>query len=116
MDFIKTYNKELTTITNSIAQNLGSEANNRYMLNGNGSADVDYCVQRIPVDILLIHPPTEGEIVLVDIGSGWGACAKQFALLGYKVYSIDIDQRHLDFQKNDFCRMPPVDTFVYQYW
>ena len=41
--------------------------------------------------------------VVVDLGSGFGACAKQLAMLGYKVYSVDKDKEHIKYQKNNFC-------------
>jgi len=91
----------------------------RAMLNGNGSSNIDYCqldIENLIPLLLYIHPPTKGDVTVVDIGSGWGSCAKQLALMGYKVYSIDIEQDHLDFQKGNFCKMPAIDTFLYQYW
>jgi precorrin-6B methylase 2 len=120
IDFLQPYSKGLEQNLSAFSnrENEGSD-DNRPMLNDNGSASIDYCQldteNQIPL-LLYIHPPTRANVVIIDIGSGWGTCAKQLALLGYKVYSIDIDQHHLDFQKNNFCKMPAIDTFLYQYW
>ncbi len=88
------------------------------MLNGMGGSSKHYCplTDYNFIPYLLTYIPPEGNRVLVDAGSGWGACSKQLALLGYKVYSIDIDSGHIDFQKKDFCNAPDKHTFIYNYW
>ena len=88
------------------------------MLNGMGGASKQYCslTDYNFFPYLLTYMPPEGNRVVLDVGSGWGACSKQLALLGYKVYSIDIDSNHIDFQKKDFCNAPDEHTFIYNYW
>lgn len=88
------------------------------MLNGMGGASKQYCslTDYNFIPYLLTYMPPKGNRVVVDAGSGWGACSKQLALLGYKVYSIDIDGSHIDFQKKDFCNAPDEHTFIYNYW
>ena len=88
------------------------------MLNGMGGASKQYCslANYNFFPYLLTYMPPEGNRVVLDVGSGWGACSKQLALLGYKVYSIDIDSNHIDFQKKDFCNAPDEHTFIYNYW
>jgi hypothetical protein len=70
------------------------------MLNGMGGASKQYCslTDYNFFPYLLTYMPPEGNRVVLDVGSGWGACSKQLALLGYKVYSIDIDSNHIDFR------------------
>ena len=88
------------------------------MLNGMGGASKQDCSLTNDnfIPYLLTYMPPERDRVVVDAGSGWGACSKQLALLGYKVYSIDIDSGHIDFQKKDFCNAPDEHTFIYNYW
>ena len=88
------------------------------MLNEEGSASKEYCglTPENKMIFLAIPSVSSNKGVVVDIGSGWGACSKQLALLGYKVYSIDKDKRHIQFQKDDFCRMPGEYTFLHKYW
>lgn len=120
INFLEPYNKGLgQNLLATIDRNEQGSKDNQAMLNRNGSASVDYCQldnENLILLLLYIYPPKQGDFVIVDIGSGWGPCSKQLALLGYKVYSIDIEQRHLDFQKDNFCTMPLPDTFLYQYW
>ena len=49
--------------------------------------------------------------IVVDIGSGLGGWTRVMTFLGYKVFSIDKDQRHLDFQKRNFCNIEK-NTFL----
>lgn len=123
INFLKPYSKGLEQNFNSYIKRTYNKTLNDTMpmFNSNGSASTKYCQldlgQTFQIPLLLhTHPPTKDSVVVIDIGSGWGACSKQLALLGYKVYSVDIDQRHLDFQKSNFCEMPATDTFLYQYW
>lgn len=91
---------------------------NAPMSNGHGSSHQNYCAlddQNILLYLLNLYPPSDN-IKVIDIGSGWGDCSKQLALLGYKVYSVDIDQSHLDYQKHHFCDTVSKNSFIYQYW
>ena len=55
------------------------------------------------MDVLLkTHPPTE-DSVIIDIGSGLGACSRHLALLGYTVYSIDSHFMIMTQQLAHFC-------------
>ena len=120
INFLKYYNDGLGQIFTSYSIRAKSGSlDNRPMLNDHGSASTSYCQLDIENQVPLLlhtHPPDKNDVVVVDIGSGWGACSKQLALLGYKVYSIDKDQRHLKFQEDNFCTMPAPDTFLYHYW
>ena len=49
--------------------------------------------------------------IVVDIGSGLGGWTRVMTFLGYKVFSIDKDQMHLDFQKRNFCNIAK-NTFL----
>jgi 16S rRNA A1518/A1519 N6-dimethyltransferase RsmA/KsgA/DIM1 with predicted DNA glycosylase/AP lyase activity len=55
--------------------------------------------------ILKEHPPTKDSVV-IDIGSGWGRCTRYLALLGYTVYSIELDRRMQQIQEDVFCDFP----------
>lgn len=68
-----------------------------------------------PLYFLKYHSPQESK-VLVDIGSGWGTCAKLMAHLGYKVYSVDLDEKHLEYQREHFCDIPDKDSFLNIFW
>jgi len=102
---------------------LGDEApfgfsNNVRMLNDMGGAIPHHCslTNYNFIPYLLFYFSPKNTSTVLDLGSGWGACTKELALLGYKVYSIDIDKRHLDFQKNNFCTAPDNHTFLYNHW
>jgi len=89
------------------------------MLNDNGSASQEIChlIQSNQLLYLLQELPPENGRIVIDIGSGWGTCVKPLALLGYTVYSIDKDIRHIDYQRGSgFCTPPGEDSFLYQYW
>ena len=55
--------------------------------------------------ILKEHPPTKDNII-IDIGSGSGACSRLLALMGYTVYSIDRTLGMISSQKDHFCDFP----------
>ena len=55
--------------------------------------------------ILKEYPPTKDNII-IDIGSGTGACSRLLALIGYTVYSIDSTLGMVSLQKNNFCDFP----------
>jgi cyclopropane fatty-acyl-phospholipid synthase-like methyltransferase len=55
--------------------------------------------------ILKEHPPTNDSVV-IDIGSGWGRCTRYLALLGYTVYSIELNREMQQIQENKFCDFP----------
>jgi 2-polyprenyl-3-methyl-5-hydroxy-6-metoxy-1,4-benzoquinol methylase len=89
-----------------------------YMLNDYGSASKKHC--RLNVDnhilYLLHYYKPNKNIKILDIGSGWGACSKELALLGYTVYSVELDKRHIDYQKEHFCDNFQEDSFEYEYF
>lgn len=124
IEYLKPYNSGLGVIAEfyieaARKQSLGLEdADNRPMANNNGSASLSTCqldsLNIMPL-ILYMHP-SDKKPVVVDIGSGWGACSQQLALLGYKVFSIDPSPYHLQFQKDNFCISPSHNTFIHQYW
>lgn len=88
------------------------------MANNNGSSSLSTCqldsLNIMPL-ILYMHPSNKKPVVM-DIGSGWGACSQQLALLGYKVFSVDPSPVHLQSQKDNFCKPPSHNTFIHQYW
>ena len=88
------------------------------MLNKMGGSSKHYCplTEYNFTPYLLLHFPPQNGKVVVDLGSGWGSCSKQLALLGYTVYSVDIDQGHLNFQKSNFCTIPDHHTFIHNHW
>jgi 2-polyprenyl-3-methyl-5-hydroxy-6-metoxy-1,4-benzoquinol methylase len=95
-----------------------SSSNATPMLNGMGGSHTSYCPlssENLLPFLIANIPPSKYRKIL-DAGSGWGACSKQLALLGYKVYSIDKDKRHIEFQKRDFCALPPPHSFIFNYW
>jgi len=124
VEYIKPYNSGLGRIAafhveSARQKNLGLEdADNRPMANHNGSASLGICqldwLNIMPL-VLYMHPADDKPVV-VDIGSGWGACSQQLALLGYKVFSVDPSPDHLQFQKDNFCTPPSHNTFIHQYW
>jgi len=72
--------------------------------NQNGESSNKNCTLS-PKEIIDLHDnylPSSYPVV-VDLGSGFGACAKQLAMLGYKVYSVDKDKRHIQYQETNFC-------------
>lgn len=87
------------------------------MLNEMGNALTEECQLAASNHILYFlkyHSPNQSTVV--DIGSGWGGCAKPLALLGYQVYSVDINEGHLKYQQEHFCDMPTKQSFLFNFW
>lgn len=86
--------------------------------NQNGDSSPNYCFLtsgNLLLSILLEFPPTKNQYKVIDIGSGFGACAKHMALLGYKVFSVDKDNGHMFMQKINKCGDLKEDSFAYLY-
>ena len=68
----------------------------------------------LPLSLLDLHHnyPSSTHPVVVDLGSGYGACAKQMAVFGYEVYSIDEESRHIDKQEEHFCTKEKRGDFL----
>ena len=96
-EFDKYYYKGLDK--NYYDHSLEKETNN---LNGQSSNKKCGMGHQRVINIHDNYLPAEYPVV-VDLGSGFGACAKQMAILGYKVYSVDKDEGHIKYQKNNFC-------------
>jgi hypothetical protein len=117
IEYMKPYNLGLGQIITSRIGN--PNQGYRPTENLNGSASVSICqldwLNIMPL-VLYGYPIHKKNPVIVDIGSGWGACSQQLALLGYKVFSVDPSPGHLQFQKDNFCTPPSHNTFIHQYW
>lgn len=88
-----------------------------FMLNGMGNAQTEDCLIAGSNHILyFLKYYSSNQSTVVDIGSGWGGCSKPLALLGYKVYSVDLYKGHLEYQKEHFCDMPTKQSFLYNLW
>lgn len=103
---------------NDAANSLNGYGKVYTMNNGLGQGVKDQCELENFNQVLYLlnqYTPSTDKIV-VDIGSGWGACSKLLALLGYRVYSVDVDDSHIEEQKKCFCDAVLTRSFLNLYW